>query len=122
MANPIVHWEVIVGDSDKAKTFYTSVFDWKVEDSPAFPGYSMVDAGEKPGGAIMVKPESAPGFSLNVYFGVDDVQQTLTRAVQAGGTLLVPATPIEGIGEWGMFADPDGIPVGVFHSRQIQPS
>jgi uncharacterized protein len=118
MPNPIVHWELMVGDLDKAREFYSNVFDWKVEGLPAFPGYPMVDPGKEPLGAMMAKPADAPAFALNVYFGVDSVEQTLTRAVGAGGTLLVPETPIEGMGEWGMFADPDGIPIGVFHEKR----
>jgi uncharacterized protein len=116
VSNPIVHWELLVGDLDKAKDFYTTVFDWNVETSPVFPGYPMIDPGDGPRGAMMAKPDSAPVCTLTVYFGVADVQQTLTRAVTAGGTMLVPPTPIEGIGEWGMFADPDGIPVGLFRA------
>jgi uncharacterized protein len=117
MANPIVHWELMVADLDKAREFYANVFDWKVEAMPAFAGYPMVDPGKEPRGAMMVKPELAPAYALNVYFGVDSVEQVLTRAVGAGGTLLVPETPIEGVGAWGMFADPDGIPIGVFHAK-----
>ncbi len=117
MGNPIVHWELVVADLEKAREFYTNVFQWEVETAPAFPGYPMVDPGVPPRGAMYVKPESAPGYSLNVYFGVDNVGQTLARAVGAGGTLLVPETPIEDVGEWGMFLDPDGTPVGVFHEK-----
>ncbi len=115
MPNPIMHWELLVGDLDKAKKFYAGVFDWKVEDAADLAGYPMVDPGDGPRGAMMAKPEGVPGFSLNVYFGVDDVEQTLARAVGAGGTLLVPETAIPGVGSWGMFADPDGIPIGIFH-------
>ena len=119
MDNPIVHWELLVSDLDKAKEFYTNVFGWKVEDSPAFPGYPMVDPGRDPRGAMIVKPPEAPGYSMSVYFGVADVGQALSRAVAAGGTLIAPATAIEGVGEWGMFADPDGIPIGVFSPKQM---
>jgi uncharacterized protein len=115
MGNPIVHWELMVSDLDKAKEFYTNVFQWDVEVFPPLPGYPMVDPGKEPKGAMMVKPDMAPSYALNIYFGVESVEQALTRAVGAGGTMLVPPTPIEGVGEWGMFADPDGIPIGVFH-------
>jgi uncharacterized protein len=118
MGNPIVHWELMVSDLDKAKEFYTNVFQWNIEDNPAFPGYPWVDPGKEPRGAMWVKPDMAPAYALNVYFGVDSVEQALARAVGAGGTLLVPETPIEGVGSWGMFADPDGIPIGVFHALQ----
>ena len=30
-----------------------------------------------------------------------------------GATVLSPKTPIPGIGFWAMFADPDGIPIGL---------
>jgi uncharacterized protein len=118
MGNPIVHWELMVSDLDKAKEFYTNVFQWNIEDNPGFPGYPWVDPGKEPRGAMWVKPDMAPAYALNVYFGVDSVEQALARAVGAGGTLLMPETPIEGVGSWGMFADPDGIPIGVFHALQ----
>jgi uncharacterized protein len=117
MGSPIVHWELTVSDLEKAKKFYTSVFDWKIEEAPSFPGYPMIDPGKEPRGAMWVKPDMSPAYALNTYFGVDDVEQTLARAVGAGGTTLVPPTPIEGVGEWAMFADPDGIPIGVFRAK-----
>ncbi len=117
MGNPIVHWELMVSDLDKAKEFYSGVFDWKIEEAPSFPGYPMIDTGKEPGGAMWVKPDGPPTHALNVYFGVADVEQTLARAVTAGATMLVPPSSIEGVGEWAMFADPDGIPVGLFHEK-----
>ena len=117
MGNPIVHWELVVGDLDKAREFYTNVFQWNVETMPDFPGYPGVDPGAPPKGAMYVKSENDSGFALNVYFAVDNVEQTLTRAVGAGGTLLVPETAVDGMGEYGMFADPDGIRIGVFHEK-----
>jgi uncharacterized protein len=119
MDNPIVHWELLVSDLAKAKEFYANVFGWKVEDSPAFPGYPMIDPGQEPKGAMMVKPPETPGYTVNVYFGVSSVDQALSRAVTAGGTLIAPAMTIEGVGEWGMFADPDGIRIGVFSPKQM---
>jgi uncharacterized protein len=116
MGNPIVHWELIVSDVAKASDFYSKVFDWKIEDNPVFPGYPMVDPGKEPGGAMMAKPETAPAYTINVYFGVEDLEQTLARAAALGATVLVQPMPIEGFGAWAMFADPDGIPVGLFQS------
>ena len=99
MGNPIVHWELMVNDLAKAKEFYTTVFDWKIEDSPTFPGYALVDPGMDPKGAIMIKPETAPAPGITMYYGVEDIDQILARAVTAGATLLVPPTPIEGMGK-----------------------
>ena len=34
MANAFVHLELNTQDVDKAKNFYTQLFDWKLEDTP----------------------------------------------------------------------------------------
>jgi len=113
MGNPIVHWELMVEDPARAKDFYSTIFDWEFDDSP-FPGYSMIKTGADPGGAVMAKPEAAPMSALNTYFGVAEIDDTLAKAVAAGATVLVPKTTIEGAGYWAMFADLDGIPIGLF--------
>jgi predicted enzyme related to lactoylglutathione lyase len=113
MGNPIVHFELMVGDPAKAKAFYSSIFDWEWDES-SFPGYTAIKTGTEPGGGMMAKPEMAPMCALNTYFGVEDVEATLAKAIAAGATVIAPKTPIPGIGHWAMFADPDGIPVAVF--------
>ena len=102
MGNPIVHWELMVSDLDKAREFYTNVFDWEVEGLPAFPGYPMIDPGKEPRGAMMVKPEAAPGLrAQHLLRRGQTSRQTLARAVGAGGTMLVPADAHRGRGRVG---------------------
>lgn len=112
MANPLFHWELMVGDVPKAIDFYTKVFDWEV-DQDSFPNYPLIKTGDTPGGAFMAKPASAPVCALNTYFHVQDIESTLTRAMVLGATLVTPKTAIPGVGFWAMFADPDGIPIGL---------
>ncbi len=114
MGNWIVHWDLVVDDVQKAKRFYGNVFDWGFDDE-AFPGYTIVDVGEEGrGGGIMQRPPDAPGNALNSYFGVDDLDTTLAKAEAAGAQVVVPKTEIPGVGFWGMFIDPDGIPIALF--------
>jgi predicted enzyme related to lactoylglutathione lyase len=112
MANPLFHWELMVNDVAKAKEFYSNVFDWEI-DQEHFPHYPLIKTGEAPGGAMMVKPSFVASPALNVYFHVRDIESTLTRALVLGATVVAPKTPIIGIGFWAMFADPDGIVVGL---------
>ena len=44
MANPFCHVELNTTDVNKAKTFYTKLFDWKLEDVPG--DYTMIKVGE----------------------------------------------------------------------------
>jgi len=113
VGNPIVHWELMVSDTAKAKAFYSSVFDWEWDEA-TFPGYQGIRTGTEPPGGMMARPEMVPMSALNTYFGVDDIEATLAKATKAGATVVAPKTPLPGIGFWAMFADPDGIPVGLF--------
>lgn len=113
MGNPIVHWELMVSDPQKAIAFYSAVFDWEIDET-SMPGYPMLDTGTEPPGGMMAKPEAVPACALNTYFGVDDIEATLAKAVNAGASIVTPKTDIPGIGSWAMFTDPDGIPIGIF--------
>ena len=116
MGNPIVHWELLVADEAEGKKFYGNVFDWEFNES-AFPGYSLINTGAEPGGGILTKPDMALHFGLNHYFQVDDVEATLAKAAAAGARVLAPKTAIPGVGHWAMFADPDGIPIGILQGE-----
>ncbi len=112
MANPLFHWELMVGDVDQAKAFYAKVFDWEVDDQN-FPTYPLIKTGDTPGGAFMAKPSGVAQPAFNVYFHTDDIESTLTRIKVLGGKIIAPKTPIPGMGFWAMFADLDGIPIGL---------
>jgi uncharacterized protein len=53
MANPFVHVELATTDVGKAKSFYRSLFDWKLSDMDMGGGmtYTMVEVGEGTGAA-----------------------------------------------------------------------
>jgi predicted enzyme related to lactoylglutathione lyase len=116
MGNPMVHWELMVTDLAKAKKFYSTVFDWAIDESP-MPSYSLITTAATPAGGMMVKPDMAPMCALNTYFGVDSIEATLAKAVAAGATMMVPKTEIPGMGYWAMFMDPDGIAIGIFQGQ-----
>ena len=55
MGNPFVHVELVTTDVKQAKSFYGSLFDWKLEDVPMDSGmiYTMIRVGEGTGGGLM---------------------------------------------------------------------
>jgi uncharacterized protein len=112
MTNALCHFEVMATDVERAKKFYASVLDWQFDDE-SMPGYALVNPGQEPSGAFFKKPSEEASPCMNVYFNVDDIDATLEKATANGGETLVPKTEIPGTGHFAMFADPEGIVVGI---------
>ena len=112
MANPLCHFELMTSDPKKCQDFYGAVFDWQF-DEKTMPGYTLINTGTEPAGGIMKKPEKLPGVCINTYFNVGDIDTVLKKAVEHGGKILVEKTPVPNVGYLAMFADPEGIVIGI---------
>ncbi|MCK4660430.1 MAG: VOC family protein [Phycisphaerae bacterium] len=115
MGDPLCHFEFMSDDPAKSKAFYTEVFGWKYDET-SMPDYTLIKTGKEPGGGLMKRPAEAPQAALNVYFMVSDIEATLGKVQQGGGQVIVPNTPIPNVGSFAMFADPEGIVVGIFQT------
>jgi hypothetical protein len=117
MAGAVVHFEITGTDGPKLRSFYTELFDWKINaDNPV--GYGIVESEQSssgtPGlpGGIAQGPEGYPGH-VTVYVEVPDVEAALAKAESLGGKRLMgPEQVMENV-EIGMFHDPEGHVVGV---------
>ena len=116
MANYLCHFEFMGSDAAKTKAFYSKVFDWKYGEEIG--GYTMVSTGQAPDGGIMTKPAQAPAPCFQVYFLVSSIEGTLEKARRAGGNVIVPKTLVGDMGWFAIFADPDGIPIGIWKSAE----
>ena len=117
MGQPVVHFEVMGRDPGKLWSFYSDLFDWKINsDNPM--GYGIVDRQENLsadgtgiGGGIGAMPEGQPGY-VTFYVEVPDVEAALAKAERLGGTRLMgPEQVMEGL-VIGLFNDPEGHLVG----------
>lgn len=110
MAQPVVHWEIAAGDSERLRRFYSGVFGWEVE---AEGGYRYVETGSEVGingGLRQIRDGEDP--YLTVYVQVPDVGEALDRAAADGATVLMPPADA-GQGMVALFADPEGNVVGL---------
>jgi catechol 2,3-dioxygenase-like lactoylglutathione lyase family enzyme len=82
VANPFVHVELQTKELDKAKKFYQSLFDWKLEDMPMGNGmsYTGISVGEGTGGGMWTNPAAPNGFHWLAYVNVDNIDTTITRS------------------------------------------
>jgi predicted enzyme related to lactoylglutathione lyase len=119
MANPFVHVELNTTDAAKAKAFYGSLFDWKLEDVQMGPGgtYTMIQVGEGTGGGLMQHPMPGAPSTWLAYVLVDDVAAATKKARALGATVAKDVTEIPGAGWFSIIVDPTGAALGLWKSK-----
>jgi len=117
MNNNIVFFEITTSDVNRARAFYSELFDWKFEE-PA-PGFVMIDTGNVQG-MLNPVPDHTGGGSTVVYIAVDKVRANLERAITLGATEVIPPRPIPGRGSFAVFRDRDNNRIGIF-SKEMAP-
>ncbi|WP_228851177.1 VOC family protein [Aegicerativicinus sediminis] len=120
--NMVGWFEIPVADMDRAKKFYETVFqiDINVHD---FGGLLMgwfPDRGQVPGAnGTLIKQESyiPSKEGTLIYFNCEDVDNELSRIVEAGGSIYLKKTQISPeYGYMGVFIDTEGNRIAL-HSR-----
>jgi uncharacterized protein len=112
MAHPVIHAEIRSTDPDATREFFAALFGWQVASEGAFPGYTFIDTGVENGTFVAISPLQGAEDEVLFFVGVDDVEATLRRAEELGGTIVQPAQHVPGT-SFGVFADVHGHKVGV---------
>jgi predicted enzyme related to lactoylglutathione lyase len=103
--------ELATNDGPAAKKFYTSLFDWGVNDVPSDAGtYSMVQKRGKDAGALYEQgpQEKAIPPHWNSYVRVDSADDTAAKAKKLGGTVLLGPFDVMEHGRMAVIQDPAG--------------
>jgi uncharacterized protein len=118
--NPFVHLELNTPDPEKAKAFYSQLFQWKLADvpNPVVPGgsYTMIEVGAGTGGGIMKQIPGGPSGWL-AYVAVDDIHATTQKAESLGGKVMKDVTEVPGMGWLSFIQDPTGAVLGLWKSK-----
>ena len=113
--------ELMTGDTNRAKDFYSRLFGWKMQDDEMMPGfiYTMIsNKGEMLGGMMAITPEQGdtPPHWM-IYISVRDVDATAQQCEEAGGEIVVPAHDIP-VGRWALLQDPTGAKFAIYKGRK----
>ncbi|OGD91294.1 hypothetical protein A3D07_01375 [Candidatus Curtissbacteria bacterium RIFCSPHIGHO2_02_FULL_42_15] len=122
--NKVIHFEIAVSDFERAKKFYSSLFDWKfltwVEGETDYVLIQTVGTDDKgmpqePGainGGMFKRPSKrAEGEGENAFVctvEVEDIDETLKKVEDAGGKVIMPKREVPGIGFSARCFDLDG--------------
>ena len=132
MTGAIVHCEIRVSDKERAKKFYSSVFEWVI--NPVGDGtYWLVSTaravytkGVESGmdAVIRLRDGLAPtaeqptnAFVCNIEVG--DVDEALKRVVAAGGKVIRDKQPLEGVGFEAFCEDTEGNVFSLMHDEGL---
>ncbi len=120
MGNPFVHIELTTNDIGKAKSFYKSLFAWKLKDVDMGGGqtYTMVDVGNGTGGGMFQMP-GAP-VAWTPYVAVDDVAKATAKARSAGASILKDRSEVPGMGWFSILQDPTGAVIALWEPKPKQ--
>jgi uncharacterized protein len=132
MHGDFIWYELLTSDADAAAEFYGKVVGWTSTNSGQ-PGmdyrFFYSHPGGNPsdgvGGYMAITPEMADGGASPAwvgYIGVDDVDTAVASIEAAGGTTLMPAMDLEGVGRMAMLTDPQGAPFYVMKGASDETS
>lgn len=120
--NPVGWFEIYVQDMERARTFYETVFEVKLEklESPgidmlAFP--MTMDRMGAAGALVRMPGFPSGGNSVLVYFSCVDCAVEAARVLQAGGRIQKEKMSIGQYGFIALVFDTEGNMIGL-HSRQ----
>lgn len=119
MANPFVYTELNAADVPKSKTFYSKLFDWKLEDVPGMGmDYTFIKNGNDPIGGMMKHPmPGAPSMWLP-YVGVDDIKASTAKAKSLGAEVIVDVREVTGHGHMSVLRDPGGATIALWQAKK----
>jgi uncharacterized protein len=113
----VIHFEIPASDPERASKFYQRVFGWKFDKWAGPMEYWMVTTGAEgtPGinGGLMKNNDVKTTTNT---IGVESVDVAIEAAKRAGGKLVMPKTPIPGVGYFAYCEDTEGNLFGVMQA------
>jgi uncharacterized protein len=119
MANSFVHVELLTNNINKAKNFYKSLFDWKLEDIPGM-DYTMINVGEGTGGGMMKNPMPESPSHWLAYVQVDNVTASTQKAKSLGATIVKEVTEVPNMGWFSVILDPTGAALALWQAKVVK--
>lgn len=124
----VVHFEIPVDDSARAKEFYRSAFEWQLDDQDMGGGqiYTTVittptdeqsrlptEPGAINGGLMQRTPDTPTPV---ITIGVDGIDDALKKVEAGGGSIVQPRTEVPSQGAFAYFKDSEGNIIGLWET------
>lgn len=105
---PVVHFEITARDPERLRTFYSSLFHWRIGDGPIMT-FGAGFGGPEPGPGGHIRGSDRGGVTLFVQ--VRNLRESLDRAVELGGAITMEPIDLPNAPTIAGITDPEGNPV-----------
>jgi len=114
----VVHFDISADDPERAVKFYTDVFGWSVQKWDGPMDYWMVTTGPKdePGIDGGIAKRKMPTETTTNTIDVLSVDEFSEKITEAGGKIIAPKIPIQGVGYFAVCLDTEGNPFGIMEA------
>jgi predicted enzyme related to lactoylglutathione lyase len=126
MSARVVHFEIPFDDAERARSFYSDVFDWHIQFMPEM-SYNIVSTGptsdqgmpSEPGfiGGGMLQRQ-APVTNPVITLDVDDIDAALVAVEKHGGKAVGEKLAVGGMGFAAYFNDTEGNLMGLWQTAR----
>jgi predicted enzyme related to lactoylglutathione lyase len=130
--NPVVHFEMPLEDKNRMADFYRNVFDWQIELlGPEMGEYVLATTTETDGngrpknpgtinGGFYKKMSDGPAQYPTIVISVDDIEASMQKVTDAGGTVLGEPQEIPEIGKFVYFRDTEDNVAGILQAAMME--
>ena len=110
--------EILAGDVEKTKKFYTALLGWKTKamDMGPMGTYTIFTRDDKGVAGCMPNPQPGATPTWMSYIAVDDCDAATKKAVSLGATVCVEPMDIPDAGRMSVLKDPTGASIGLFQA------
>jgi uncharacterized protein len=116
-AASIVWFEIPADNPERAKTFYSNLFGWRINLFPGGGDYWHIDtagADDTPDGVL--KKRNQPQEPITNYVSVDSVGEFSKKIEKLGGKICMPKTAVPQMGYFAVCQDTEGNAFGLWES------
>jgi predicted enzyme related to lactoylglutathione lyase len=118
----IVHFEIPSDNIERSKKFYHELFEWKIDKwsgSDSTMEYWMITTTDDKGNEAlrggMMKRQN-PQQGITNFIGVDSIDDYSSKVQQLGGKIVVPKTPVSGMGFFAVCLDTENNSFAIWES------
>jgi len=114
MKNKLTHFAIYIDDLDRAKNFYSEVFEWGFN-SYGHPDFLQIKTNNsenaQPIGALQSRkysPLSEKVIGFECTISVENIDETIEKVISYGGKVVLAKTVIPQVGFIAKFLDTEG--------------